>query len=298
MRRHASRPEDTSRLTAAVTLVAEAARTHGAKAVAEGIPQIRAAMLTPVDPSSLRWTVHELLEVEDSEPSWTKWLAGILKPESGVRLSALVWRSLVDAVVAQGRDPQPRECEHGVLADLAFWRGEANRALPFGSVDREVPDPDLGRPDILIDAPGLYVVLENKLEEGWHDGPEPQAVRYRRFGLKYRAAGKRLGLVVLTNRDDFGLDPEFADYVRIDYRALGQALRRSLRAEFDHLGKCLEHSLEVVLEAWPAIITVGAIERNLLGFDIRGLVYGSETASWHALEKVSQILQYLRETVR
>lgn len=165
-----------------------------------------------------------------------------------------------------------------------------NLTLPPGSVNRERHDSEHGRPDIVINAPGFYVVLENKLEAGWHDRDKaPQAVSYREFGLKHRSASQ-LGLVLLTNRDSFELELAYADYVRIRYRDLARALRRNLRSVISP-----SSSMAALTPFWPALLTVAAIEQELLGLDIKGTIATAHTRSWRSLRQTNEILTYLRE---
>lgn len=275
----------------AVENVASVTRTHGQVSVEDGLAKIAAEMLAPVDPSSIGWNAFRAFEVERSETAWTKWLAALLSPENGAALSRLAWRSVCDAVLTQRCDPEVCvDEERDVLADAAVWRHAREQTLVDGSVEREVTDENHGRPDIVIDAPGLFVVLENKLDAGWHDGDEPQPVQYREFGLKHRAAGQRLGLVLLTKREEFKLEAHCADYVRILYRDVARALRRNLRQAL-----AADASPAALLMLWPALITVTAIEHELLGIDIQHSVAAARSRSWRAMSDLNHILSYLHE---
>lgn len=289
--REAKDPARSERMIAAVENVASVTRTHGQATVEYGLAKITAEMLAPVDPSSIGWNAFRAFEVESSETAWTKWIAALLSPENGAALSRLAWRSVCDAVLAQRYNPEACvEEERDVLADAAAWRHAREQTLVGGSVEREVADENLGRPDIVIDAPGLFVVLENKLDANWHDGDEPQPVKYRQFGLKHRAAGQRLGLVLLAKREELELEAHCADYVRILYRDVARALRHNLRQAL-----AADASPPALLVLWPALITVAAIEHELLGIDIQRSVAAARLCSWRAMSKLNHILSYLHE---
>lgn len=275
---------------AALEEVAATIRGHSAAALEPALAAVAEAMILPVDPSALGWNAFRSFEVEDSETAWTKWLAALLSPENGTVVSQLAWRSVCDAVVDQRGEPMLfDEQARGKLATLGVWRAARELELPRASVDREVAD-ELGRPDIAIDAPGLFVVLENKLDAGWHDGDEPQATKYRRFGLKHRRGDQQLGLVLLTKRKDFELEAHCCDYVRILYRDLSRALRRNVRAVL--VG---DASVASLLAVWPVLITIAAIEQDLLGLDIQGVVATARSRSWRAVGALNEILSYLHE---
>jgi hypothetical protein len=251
--------ERSGRVATAIQEIATITRARGQASVEHALATVAASMITPVDPSSLTWNAFRLFEIEDSETSWTKWMASLLSPENGTALSQLAWRSVCDAVLEQGQKPPVHaEPEDNVLATAQDWRSAREIPLPYGSVDREVADEDLGRPDIVVDAPDLFVVLENKLDAGWHDGAETQAAKYHQFGMKHRGTRQRLGLVLLTKRDDFEMGADGVNWVRILYRDLARALRRSLRQA---LGVDASHSS--LLALWPALLTVAAIEQDL-----------------------------------
>jgi hypothetical protein len=287
-------PNSTKGSIQALERVALVTRTHGEAAVVHASAMIREAMIEPVDPSTIEWNVFRFFEAADSETEWTKWLAALLSPENGPTLSQLAWRSLCDAILAQRREATACDNEElSILATLDTWRGARDLMLPAGSVDREVADAEFGRADIVINA-ALYIVIENKLEAGWHDGDgDPQAVRYRKFGLKYRHNDQRLGLVLLTNRDDFELDHTCADYVRIQYRDLARALRHNLRSELS-----ANASVVATLSLWPALLTVAAIEQDLLGIEINPALVAARTRTWRSLGRLNEILDYLQEERR
>jgi hypothetical protein len=283
-------PERVARLERAVHAIATTTREHGEASVRTALAAIAASMIAPVDPSAVTWNAFRMFEVEEAETAWTKWNAALLSPENGAALSRLVWRSFCEAVLEQHdavTDGGPRGA--GVFATAQDWETARDVPLPPGSVDREVSDPELGRPDIVIETPALLVVLENKLDAGWHDGEQTQAAKYRRFGVKYRRE-RKLGLVLLTKRDDFEMGADGTDYVRVLYRDLARALRRNL-------GRVLEvdSSPSTMLSLWPALMTVAAIEQDLLGFDIQGAVANAASRSWRAMSGLNEIVDHLHE---
>lgn len=193
-------PSRRANLRAALEQVSQDTRRHSEATVRTLLEVVEGMMLRPADPSEIPWNVFRLFETSGSETAWTKWLAAMLSPEQGSQLSALVWRSLCDAIVQQKRDPcpvNPRER----LATRETWCEERNTPLLRGCVSRECHDPKHGRTDIEVRAPGIFLVLENKLDAGWHDGAgDRQPVRYRRIGIKGCTPTQQLGLVVLVKK--------------------------------------------------------------------------------------------------
>lgn len=287
-RRHALAPDRVARTTDTLASLAAFTRDHGTRAVEAARAAITAHLLRPVDPSELDWDVFGMFEVEDSETDWTLWLAGTLRPESGAALAALTWGALCDAIVDAAREPVP-SAPTDELATLADWRAAAGAPPKPGGVERERAHAEFGRPDLVIDAPGMFVVVENKLDAGWHDSDEPQAVRYRKFGLRHRRVGQRLGLVVLVKRDTCELDDRCRDYVRVTYRNLARALRRRLRDALP-----ADAPAAMLLALWPALLTVAAIERHLLGIDLAR--WRDAAASWRALQPLNALRAYLETT--
>ncbi|HEX2687077.1 MAG TPA: PD-(D/E)XK nuclease family protein [Kofleriaceae bacterium] len=205
--RHSRRasPERQKETITALEHIASATRTYSAAAIERCLAALNESLLQPIDPSDLTWSVFRLFGVSNKETSWTTWLAGILNPDLGSKISALVWRAFCDAVVRHAAEPIPWNATDRI-ATLANWCAARDAALPPSSLDREDADGELGRTDITVRAPGIFAIIENKLDASWHDGDgEPQAVRYRKIGLKRRSQDQRLGLVVLTRREDFEL---------------------------------------------------------------------------------------------
>ena len=289
-RDRAIEPRRHERARAALEQVADVTRRHGAAAVAESLAAIEELLLRPVDPSAIAWNVFQLFETSDSEVDWTKWLAANLSPEKGAALSALVWRSLCDAIVRQGVEPRPVVPGERV-ATLDSWREARDVPLVRECVDRECHDAEHGRTDIEVRAPGIFVVLENKLDAGWHDGDgEPQAVRYRKIGLKHCAPTQQLGLVLLSKHRDFPLGEGCDDWVKITYEDLARALRRNLRAT---VGEATPAA--TLLALWPGLLTIAAIEQDLRGLDIARCCARARGGSWRSIRPLTDVISYLRD---
>jgi PD-(D/E)XK nuclease superfamily len=290
-------PERQAKTVAALEHVASVTRDHGATAVERSLAAIDEDLLRPIDPSEFSWSVFRLFHVSNRETAWTKWIAGILSPELGPELSALAWRSFCDAIVRHAAEPTPCDATDRI-ATLADWRAARDVPLSPGSLGSEEADEQLGRIDISVRAPSMFAIIENKLDADWHDGDgdgdgEPQAVRYRKIGLKRRIQDQRLGLVVLTKHDDFELDNRCRDYVKITYRDLARALRRNLRSAL-----CETGDTKSVLRLWPAFLTVAAIEQDLLGLDIVSQLDTARLRSWKAIEMLNEILEHLHDEDR
>lgn len=291
-RSHEAGPSNYARTRAALEQVSSTTRRHGKEAVKTALAEIQRLKLRPVDPSTLEWNVFRLFETSYSEVKWTKWLAAILSPERGPKLSALVWRSLCDAVVQQEVEPRP-VARNRHPATLDTWLEMRDTPLTRGCVDRECRDLEHGCTDIEIEAPGTFVILENKLSAGWHDlDGVPQPVRYRKIGLKRCARTKpRLGLVVLTHRRKLDLGPHL-DWVKITYESLARALRINLKKT---LGE--EATMQGLLELWPALLTIAAIEQDLLSLDIQHQCKLAEESSaewaWRHIEPLNKVIDHL-----
>lgn len=283
-------PERQAKMIAALEHVASVTRDYAATAVKHSLAVIDEALLRPIDPSEFSWSLFRLFHVSNKETAWTRWIAGILSPELGSKLSVLTWRSFCDAIVRHSAEPIPSGATDRI-ATLADWRAARDVPLSPGSLDSEDVDEQLGRTDISVRASSMFVIIENKLDADWHDGDgEPQAVRYRKIGLKRRTQEQRLGLVVLTKRDDFELDDRCHDYVKITYEDLARALRRNLRSALSEAA-----DTKSVLELWPALLTIAAIEQDLLGFNIASQLDTARLRSWKSIEILNEIFEYLND---
>jgi hypothetical protein len=287
--RDASSDEEARRaaLVPAITAVAGAVTSHGTASVQRALSELGELLLQPIDPSDIAWNAFRMFDVADKETAWTQWIAGILSPESGTELSAIAWRSLCDAV-AQGGEPQACVDDEN-LATLADWRAMRDVPLPNWSVATEEADPDLGRTDITVNANGMFIIVENKLDADWHDGSAAtQAERYRNIGMKRRQLSQRLGLVLLTKRDAFEMEEHCRDYIKVTYRGWARSLRRSLRGVGD-----MDPRRAIALA--PALLTVAAIEQDLLGItikELRDLATGQH--SWKWLKPLADLIAHLR----
>ncbi len=240
------------------------------------------ACLLPVEPLRLAWNVFRLFDVEHEEIRWTQWFAAILRPESGERCARVAWRAFCEAVarraalIAPSGDSDPPDQHH--------WRDIV--ALEVPTVEDEVSDGDLGTLDLLITTPSIVAAVENKLWADWHDGLKaPQADRYRKIAQKRLAGepGRRLGLVLLSQRQGVKPGDYPSDYVHVSWRDVGWALRDALRREWSN-------DQQTAIDLWPIILTLVSIEQDLLGLS----VMPSTTANRSIILKgLSELATYL-----
>ncbi len=271
---------------------ARVVRASGSESVARLKLSIKNSKLWPVDPLDLDWDVFKLFGVEATETAWTQWLAGILSPENGPELSNTAWMSLCDAVISGPGAIAVSSQEAEVLATVDHWRASIHDMLQDKSVVAEYEAEEFERPDLVIYAPKLIVVVENKLAGGWHDSPgrKSQADRYRDFGLELtrQNSGKALALVLLTNWDDGVAGKDFPqDYVHVRYYDLGRFLRKHLRRR---LGP--EPSPTRIVKLWPLFLTLTAIERHLLGLE-SGVPDGGLELGWQSIDKAVRTAKYI-----
>lgn len=281
----------------AVERLAAFVRDHGSATVERGLERIRKAMLPTVDPSTFPTSPFHLMEAGRSETAWTFWLASVLAGKAGPLCARLLWRAVCRSVVASRSNPEPHETYGAAeLATLRDWSAMLDRDVRL-RVRREVHDPELGdarlrvagRVDIVVETSAHFVVIENKVKSGWNDGLISQAEKYRRFGLKHaRALSKTLALVVLTKSETFEMGEATRDYVNITYASLGSALRHEL------LHAVQDGTAELFISLWPALFTVTAIERELVGIDLQRIA-GGVGDSWRSMSHVNRALEYLEK---
>jgi len=296
VRRHevVKEPQARNELVRSVSEMAEICRTMGDRSAAEYLEILRARRIQSVDPSEIDWNVFRLFDIEYAEVRWTQWLASTMRPENGPALAALTWMAFCEAVCLAivGLSPEER-ASLSELASIQDWKKTTQDSTSMRTVEDEAFEGELGRIDIVVETQTLVAVIENKIRAGWHDAEdrERQAVRYRKAGRR-RVLGttRRLGLVVLTNRDDFVLDPEDRDFVLVRYRDLGRILRR-------HLKKTLRNtaSAEELLGLWPALLTLKSIEEDLLGLPTQVLRKKPEDVGWRNLPDLRELMQYSGE---
>lgn len=250
----------------------------------EELGELRARIevcLLPVDPLHQTWNVFRLFGVEYEETRWTQWLAAILRPENGARCSRVAWAAFCDAVARRAALLPPAGTDN--IADHGHW---TTIAAEVPAVEDEVSDGDLGRLDMLFTTTGIVAAVENKLWANWHDGPTaPQADRYREIA-RNRLAGdthRRLGLVLLSQREGLKRGDYPPDYVHVRWSDLGQSLRRALRREWSA-------DQGTIIELWPIVLTLVSIEQDLLGLSLTR----NALVSWSvALKGLSELATYL-----
>lgn len=282
-------PSRRANLRAALGQVSRATQHHSKGTVRELLEMIEGMMLRPVDPSEIPCNVFRMFEISGSEVAWTKWLAAMLSPEQGSQLSALVWRSLCDAIAEQELEPCPID-RREELASRATWRKLRDAPPERGHVKRERHHVRHGRTDIEVRTPKIFLILENKLDAGWHDSDGGrQLVRYRKIGITGCVQSQRLGLVVLTKNPKLELGKRCEDWLKITYRDLARALRGNLR---EALGRGA--SAPRLLDLWPALLTVTAIEQDLLGLDIAQRRDTNSRQPWLSITPLVEVISHLR----
>lgn len=257
-------------------------------------------LLRDLEPLHSRANPFRAFDIAYDEPRWTQWLAFLLRPESGPTGRGLVWSALCESVARAWEQreskPLPPKARHGdgpSLATAATWRA-AKAVRP--EVQDEFAVKGLGQIDLLILADGLCAGLENKLWEGWHDGPdEPQADRYRKLVLKQAVEAKasHVGLVLLSCRTDLvpqgegerqSVDGYPDDYIYVTWREFAQNLRRELRA-------LAVPSTGVPLAWWPATATLVSLEQDLLSLPAAEALARDSLPTLHALSQLNHYLQ-------
>jgi len=286
-------PFESQKVLKAIDEIAFTVRTKGQEAGERLLDEILRAKLKPIDPFDLKWNIFKLFNIEYTETQWTQWLAAILDPQNGERLAQIVWRSFCDAVVATD-EPEPEDDrEKGLLALHSDWE-KAEKPSGGGCVQFESSDPELGRLDIAVDSPNIYVIIENKIEADWSNriGEESQAERYRKIGLKRleKRTGRRLGLVLLTEHEELEREKDYPkDYLHLTYRGLGQALRKKLNNELNE-----KSTAQDLLELWPALLTLVSIEQGLLQID-PSVLKKKKPLEWKDLDSLNEITAYLNK---
>jgi hypothetical protein len=170
-----------------------------------------------------------------------------------------------------------------------WWRRASELHPTIGGVHPEYAYPGKGIVDLLIETPDSVTVLENKLWEDWHDWSDEsrQADRYRAIATQLATQRKKVSrLLLLSAREDLeyveALSPNELqvprDYVWISYTHLARALRWEIREK--------SIASERILEFWPALLTVNAIERCILG--LRKVP--PEKAGWRDLSQLTRAL--------
>jgi hypothetical protein len=268
------------RQVAAIHAIAERVNASFDEELAHLNRRIEACLL-PVDPLRQTWNVFRLFDIERAEIRWTQWFAAILRPKNGKRCSHVAWGAFCAAVARRAELRPPSGASN--LASYVHWNEIASEAP---EVEDEVLEKGLGQLDMLVTTPSIVAAVENKLWAHWHDGSKaPQADRYRTIANK-RLVGdthRRLGLVLLSQRERLKSSDYPADYIHVSWRDLGQEFRRALAREWSS-------EQQTVLELWPLILTLVSIEQDLLRLS---LAPGDTTNRNTILKQLSELASYL-----
>jgi hypothetical protein len=264
-------------LCAAIERVSATVRERGDASARELLKRIKQARLSPYEPFDLHWNPFRLFGVESDEPAWTQWFGALLDPRCGQELARVAWAGLCTAA-ARSVSVHPFVSRQAA----ASWQARALKPPMTGQVTVEYSTPTLGTPDLVVELNDDVILLENKLWEDWHDWSLDgrQADRYRKIGLRL-AGTRKLHLVLLSARPDLEyVDAESPgplkvprDWLWIPYAELARGLRAAFR------------SLDIpdLATVWPILLTIAAIERDVLGLDVP-----SRDPTWRDLSMLSR----------
>jgi len=170
MRQHRERDLASDQLRiAAIHAVAEHVQAARADEDRELAARIDARLLH-VDPLRQGWNVFRCFGVEADLASWRKWLAAILRPDTGAWCARVVWNALCDAIARRAPDPGP-------------WEAAATDAP-------EVSD------DLRIICPSLVTALHLEL---WPEDAAPPPPHPNLVVLSHRTKGD--GAIYISWRD-------------------------------------------------------------------------------------------------
>jgi hypothetical protein len=279
---HASRSKAWLEQTRACEDVAQVVRRLGG-AVAERL-RGELSSLPLHDPLRMTWNPMRMLDRQDDEPAWTRWLANLFRlPMAG----AITW-SCFCKTVAASIENQTVENEEW-LATPSDWMAAAEVAMQPHCISTERASGDGGFMDITVECGKLIVVVENKLWGGWHDRPGiAQGVSYEGWARRAASGSQRVGLVYLSayEADE---DVQRRNWAFITWAKLAQAFRRSLRGRFQ------ETLMQEALA--PLCHTIAGVEQDLLGFRLDVLVQDFfKGASWRRLDVLARITNHLEES--
>ena len=236
------------------------------------------------DPLRMTWNPMRMLDRQDDEPAWTRWLANLFRlPMAGT----IAWSCFCKTVAAS---IESQTVENGEwLATPTDWMAAAEVAIQPHCILTERATGDGGFMDITVESGKLLVVVENKLWEGWHDRPDiSQDCSYKRWARRATTGDQRVGLVYLSA---YEADQEVQrrDWAFITWAKLAQALRRALRGRFQ------ESPIQEALA--PLWHTIAGVEQDLLGFRLDALMQDfSKGASWRRLDVLARITNHLEES--
>ncbi len=282
----------------AVIEVAETLRAEG-EALRNRLEAEIKELLLPIDPLHFSWSSFGAFGHEEEEPRWTKWMAALLRrARHRCPAGTLAWKAFCNAVERQvlATAPEATADTRGLLAGAEDWRGAAGESI--AGVERETGEKELGYVDLIASTQSLLAVVEFKVRAHWHDWgakeAELQAVRYRRIGLLRRSPQQKLGLVLVSALEDlstYQVTDHTDDYVMIGWQDIAIEMRRLL-------GPMLHESISPagLLQLWPAIETISAIERHLIGLE-HPLPQRQGISSWIDLSQARELLSHLQGTI-
>jgi hypothetical protein len=225
-----------------------------------------------------------MLDRQDDEPAWTRWLAHLFRlPSTG----EAAWSGFCE-VVAGSMDAR-HDLPNGRVATASDWRAAAGAPPEPAKIETERPTGDGGFMDVTVDRAELFAVVENKLWEGWHDRPAIRQDECYEQAAGVVAAGRKVGLVFLSAYEaDEAMRRRSPAWVFITWAAFARALRRRLKQTPGTL------SAEEI-QAVPLLLTVAAIEQDLLGFRLDACV--QDTAKpWRSLDLLARMTRHLEES--
>lgn len=262
--------------------VAAIVRDHALSSVSELSRRYEQLRLPSPDPLEIAWDPFAMFDSATDERAWTEWLGSLLQSSS--RSREAVWDALLDVVLAQVvSDDAINGMERERL--VAAIRGAHDvRKL---KVTVEAPTMDGGFLDLIIDTPGLVVGIENKLWEGWHDRENnPQDSSYRRWILA--TSGGVPSIAVFLSAYEAGEAIRRAGWCFTCWGDVALALRRRLRALWSGTPPT---EPGVAIELAPALCTVAAIERHLLG--LRAPAPAGLMSPVKSLDDLSNLIRHL-----
>jgi hypothetical protein len=262
--------------------VAEVVRVHGGKAASDLRERLPSLMLPGRDPLQIDWNPLRMLDRQQDEPAWTRWLGNLFRlPKVG----AVAWSCLCDVVASAVEAQVP--CSDENIANASDWRALGKLALRPLDVETERATADGGSIDIAVTVGNFFLVIENKLWSGWHDRPNnPQDECYEREARSC-ARGRKVGLVFLSVYEaDQGVRRR-PGWAFVTWAGVAQTLRRRLRETATTAGLTAD-------EVAPLLLTVSAIERELLGFWVDADERETES-QWLHLDRLARMARHLED---
>ena len=258
---------------ASIEEVAQAFSIHNQALRDQAVADLLKMLASPIDPLELPVLPLRAVGRADQETAWTLWLSAILDSDDNNPAGRALWMAICHAasqscpvdptfVPAEGeRIPSVR------LAQPEDWL----RACRSGtrSSRHEVGAPGLGQADLVIETDSMFVVIELKLWATWSDRIPVggtlyrQADRYRELARQHAPGDKRIGLVLITARQDMrrsstpGKHTVPPDWCLVHWSDVALAGR-------SELGETTPRDAAHALLLSPWLRTIGQIEQLLL----------------------------------